>query len=96
MLVDLCQTESLDVPHLVYSSDLSNLIFGQMGEYLSYELCVNICLDALRTHVFSPTEFYLEPLDFSGNLKVMLILTPILSKFIIPYFNSPIYREHLE
>ena len=30
-IIDLCQTEVFDVPHLVYTSDLSNLIFDQMG-----------------------------------------------------------------
>ena len=38
MLVDLCQAESLDVPHLVYSSNLSNLIFSQMGMYSHFLL----------------------------------------------------------
>ena len=32
-LVDLCQTENMDVPHLVYSSVLSSLIMEQMGEF---------------------------------------------------------------
>lgn len=96
LLVDLCQSDNLDVPHLVYSSTLSDLILGQMGRlFLSVFLFQVSILDALNTHILSPTEFYLEPLDCSGRIKVMLILTPVLSKFIIPYFSSPLYRERL-
>ena len=99
-IIDLCQGEALDVPHLVYTSDLSNLILDQMGKilflyYFFWSYFLSILSDALQTHVLAPTEFYLEPLSASGRLKIMLILTPVLSRYVIPYFNSSIYREHL-
>ena len=97
LLVDLCQTDNLDLPHLVYSSTLSDLIFNQMGKssFLVNFPATILILDALNTHILSTTEFYLEPLDCTGRIKVMLILTPVLSKFIIPYFSSALYRERL-
>ena len=79
LLVDLCQTDNLDVPHLVYSSTLSDLILNQMGMYHEFLVILFsfdfFLLDALNTHILCPTEFYLEPLDCAGRIKVMLILT---------------------
>ena len=38
-IIDLCQGEALDVPHLVYTSDLSNLILDQMGKIFVFYSC---------------------------------------------------------
>ena len=58
--------------------------------------CVHIIiLDGLSCHHLCPTEIYFEPVDPVGVLKVMLIVTPVLSRFLIPYFSSHVYRQNV-